>query len=124
VNVSTAASIAICITLIAGCSFPLAEQQRLASPSGKYEVVVAIRETDATVATPTEIYILKAGSRPTGEPVLRADHVDGLVVRWTGPQSVALHADTARVFHSKEAITVAGDAIGVQLEVTELTRPE
>ena len=120
-TVASAALIASCSPLPIGQP-KLTEQQRSANPSGKYEAVVAIRETGATVATPTEIYILKAGSKPKGDPALRADHVTGLDVRWTSARSVVLHADAARIFLSTNHVSVDGDDITIELDIDKVEK--
>ena len=53
-------------------------QRRRRAPQSTLDAVIGERQTDATVATPTEVFVVKAGEAVAGEPIFRADHVSDL----------------------------------------------
>jgi hypothetical protein len=79
----------------------IVEEGRFASPDGILEAVLVTRATDATVATPTEIYLVSAGSKVVGEPPFRADHVLDISVSWRDKTSVVVQAKEARPFRQE-----------------------
>jgi hypothetical protein len=83
---------------VVACSTKSTELTRLSNPTNSVDAVIALRETDATVATPTEIYLVKTRSKIDGDPVFRADKVEGLKIFWDGSNVLKIHADKARVF--------------------------
>lgn len=86
---------------LAGCGRPsLTEISRISNPPNSVDAVVAMRNTDATVATPTEIYLIPIGAKADGDPVFRADHVDALHVSWEGTDKIVIQAKEARPFVS------------------------
>ncbi len=94
--------------LAASCSPKMKENLRVRSPDGSVDAVIAERLTDATVATPTEIYIAGRDVTPTATGLLfRADQVDGLEVTWSGGDSLMVSAAAARTFVEKESVTVS-----------------
>lgn len=84
--------------IVVACSFKSLEIIRLSNPSNEIDAIIALRETDTTVATPTEICLVQIQSKISGEPVFRADRVDGLRVFWEGDRVLKVRADKARVF--------------------------
>ena len=93
-----------------GCSPKVRELARVASPDNTVEAVMAIKETDATVATPTEVYLVGRGQSLPSDPVFRADHVDGLSVHWTSARHLVVHASNARVFLRQGTMAVPSQA--------------
>lgn len=92
----------LCISLLTGCGEPsVSEVSRLSDVSNSVDVVVAIRNTDATVATPTEVYLLPKAAKPKGDPIFRADQVDDLRVSWSGSSELTIQAKEARPFVSR-----------------------
>ena len=110
------------ISLI-GCSPRISETGRFPSPSGEIDAITAIRETGATVATPTEVYLLPRGNSVSGEPILRADKVEGLVITWKGDTQIIIHAKTARVFLAQtKAVVVLNSheqVVSVDLDILQ-----
>jgi hypothetical protein len=85
-------------TLLAACSPKITEVSRVRDPSGRLDAIVVIRETDATVATPTEIFVRPAGLAAKGEPIFDADKVEGLKVDWLAADVLRVRAQEARSF--------------------------
>jgi hypothetical protein len=80
-----------------GCANQVTEIQRI-SNADSIDAVIAIQETGATVATPTEVYLLPKSQNIQGDPVFRADHVEGLKVTWAGESLLIIYARKARIF--------------------------
>ena len=74
------------------------EQQRTPAPNEGLDAVVTERETDATVATPTEVFLVPTGEKVSGEPIWLADHAEGVQVVWHGPIHLEIRAPKARTF--------------------------
>ena len=94
-----------CISVFA-CSDEIMEKQRIPNKTGTIDAILAIRETGATVATPTEIYVVRNGEKPKGNPIFRADNVEGLVVTWSSESTLIIQAEKARVFLQTTNLTV------------------
>jgi ABC-type Fe3+-hydroxamate transport system substrate-binding protein len=62
-------SLLLLITHLAGCSPNLVETSRITSTDQQTVVVVANRETSATVSTSTELYLIAVGGKPEGKPI-------------------------------------------------------
>jgi hypothetical protein len=92
--------------LFAGCSPNLVEITRITSNDQQVVVVVANRETSATVATPTELYLIGVGGKLEGEPFWRADNVEGLHVSWLSNQLIVVTAKRARIFRAERLTEV------------------
>ena len=99
------AQIFVTLSLLS-CSSNIKEVRRVVNESSAIDAVVANRETDATVATPTEIYITPKDGRAKGEPVFRADNVEGLKLEWRGSEDLKVHAEKARVFLQRTSVKV------------------
>jgi len=86
--------------IFAGCSGPppIKEIARITSPDSLVDAVLAERGVDATVATPSEVYIVPKGGHPVGQPLLRADHMQGLTLVWRQPRLLELHYTKGRIF--------------------------
>ena len=112
--------------LVVGCSVEVTEKQRISNATSSIDAVVAIKETNATVATPTEVYVLPKGQKISGDPVFRADNVAGLRLVWDNESQLTIHADKARVFLNLpiSKIDVPGKshqmAIDIRLEIKDL----
>lgn len=101
----------VMLTSLVACTVETNEISRLPNPAKEIDAVVALRETGATVATPTEIYIVKLLSKIESDPVFRADKIEGLKISWEGNEVVVVHADKARVFLRKpmKDVYIAGE---------------
>ncbi|WP_338759776.1 hypothetical protein [Massilia sp. METH4] len=86
------------LIFVSACAPSLTEIQRLSDSEAMLDAVIAERETDATVDTPTELYVVSHAAAVSGEPVLRMDKVDSLRVTWESDRNLTAHAETARVF--------------------------
>jgi hypothetical protein len=76
----------------------LKEIQRVTSPSGFVDAVLCQRSTNATVSTPTEVYLVKRSESPSEDPIFRADHVEAAAISWQGPSKLKVSARQARTF--------------------------
>jgi len=94
------------------CAPDVTELQRQPSPDGRVECVQAVREVDATVATPTEFYLLPKGRPVHGDPVFRADKVENISCAWNGNSELLVHAAEARVFVHQVRVTVETPGVG------------
>lgn len=83
---------------LSSCGYDYKEVARVPNPSGNVEAVAIELLTGATVATPTKVYVGGRGSEMKGDPVLIADHMDGLVMAWNGDENLVIKAEKARVF--------------------------
>jgi hypothetical protein len=110
--------------LVAACSPPpFVETQRVKSPSSTLDAIIGERQTDATVATPTEVFVVRAGEAVAGEPIFRADHVSGLTAVWKSDRELLVRAEAARVFlYSPKAVFDDGDSqtVAIKLDVSKL----
>ncbi len=89
-----------------GCAPRVRELSRQSSPDNSIEAVTAVKETDATVDTPSEVYLVQRGGQLPAEPAFRADHVGGLSVRWLSNDRLAIHAAAARVFLKSASVRI------------------
>lgn len=106
----------VLLLFLGACSVEITEMQRISNPAAPVDAVVAIKETDATVATPTEVYVLPKGMKVSGDPVFRADNVEALRLVWNSESELTIHADKARVF-----LKLPGTKINVPGKAQELT---
>lgn len=74
--------------------------------NGAVDAILAIKNTDATVATPTEVYIVAKGGKLNSSPIFRADKVEGLVLIWEGESVLIIRADKARIFLKTPSIEI------------------
>jgi hypothetical protein len=68
---------------------------------GRVDAVGGVFETDATVSTPTVVFLMRAGGEPKGDPIFSADHLTGLRIRWLSHDELSIGADHARIYHSE-----------------------
>jgi hypothetical protein len=86
----------------AGCNvrIPAKEVHRVVSPDKLVDAVVVARETDATVLTPTELYIVATGRDWSKEtPVLKGDNFSEMNISWQEPKYLEISYKKARVFN-------------------------
>lgn len=116
--------LALIATLIctSGCTNEYAELSRVSNTDNSIDVVLANRETGATVATPTEIFVVPKGSERLEGAVFRADKVAGATLTWESETQVTIHADAARVFLYSSTVEVRGakgelKTVRIQLDI-------
>ncbi len=85
------------VTLACGKA-PMQELARITSPDGVVDVVLVETSVGATVATPSEVYVVPKGSKVNGAPLLRADHMEHLNVRWKQPRLLEVSYSKGRIF--------------------------
>lgn len=71
---------------------------RSTNPAGTIDAVVATFNGGATVALGTEIHFVPQGEGLRGDPVFRADHVEGVSLRWTSDYQLSANIKRARTF--------------------------
>lgn len=111
-------------TNLTACANQITELQRATNASKSLDAVVAVKETDATVATPTEIFVVPSGQKAKDNPVFRADNIEGLVVSWENESNLIIRAKKARVFLDRETVVIdipgsGKEAISVNLQIME-----
>lgn len=106
-KILSATIVSLLCSVAISCSPKVRETGRVGSLDGSLDAIVAEADTDATVATPSEVYVVKRGGGVSGNPVFRADNVDGLDVRWIDRRLI-IRASKARVFLKKGSIQVTG----------------
>jgi len=97
-GVLLAALVYIGIFLYKFGSYENSETGRFSSPNDAIDAVTVERLINATVATPSLVYVLPKGMPISGNPVFLADHVDGLVVTWKDDVTLLVHADRGRIY--------------------------
>ncbi|MCA9793432.1 MAG: hypothetical protein KC910_16595, partial [Candidatus Eremiobacteraeota bacterium] len=85
---------------LTGCAAPTKELGRTPSPDNKLDAILAIKETGATVSTPTQVYVVNHGERlgPNLNPVLKADHVEEMELVWNSDSELVVRAKKARLW--------------------------
>ncbi len=83
------------------------------------DAVVAEVATDATVGTPTEIYLVPSGGKIAGQPVFRADKVAVLRAIWENDHQLLIKANSARVFRQTPSVTSGKTSIVVRYEIED-----
>jgi hypothetical protein len=116
--------LSILLSLFA-CSNKVTEMRRVSNTSRSIDAVIAIKETGATVATPTEIYLVPNREKVKGDPIFRADNVEGLTLAWDGESKLIIRAEKARVFLQSETLKVdvpgkQSQAVSVQVVIKDL----
>lgn len=86
--------------LLLGCNPPEEREiQRHVSPDRLVDAVLVERLTDATVATPTVLFLVASGKEWKGEPSrLLGDSFEGLQVIWKRPNFLEIHYKKGRIF--------------------------
>jgi hypothetical protein len=88
-----------CSGLLLACTKPTTtEISRITNPSETIDAVIGELNTDATVATPTEIYLIPKGMNIRGEAIFRADKVEELSLLWRDTNTLIIKAKIARSF--------------------------
>ena len=92
--------LALMVTLLLGCNLPEGrEVERQVSPDKLVDAVLVERLTHATVATPTELFLVPSGKEWKGEsPILRGDKFEGLRIVWQRPHFIEIHYRKGRIF--------------------------
>ena len=84
---------------LASCSWPTASEiSRVSNPTATIDAVIAELNTNATVATPSEIYLVLKGEKIHGDAIFRADRVEDMKLKWTDTNTLIIQAETARIF--------------------------
>jgi hypothetical protein len=87
------------VTILTACGKPpVREIARIQSPDAVVDAVLAERAVGATVATPSEVYIVPHGGKLKGEPLLRADSMRDLKLSWKQTRFLEMHYSKGRVF--------------------------
>ncbi len=107
---------------------PIREIERKSNALGTVEAALVTRETNATVPTPTEIYLLPFGEEVSGQPVFRADRVQNFQMDWESNSVLVLTADQARVFIAEQSSEVGqqfdgGHSIHLRLQIKNKIEP-
>lgn len=113
------------VPALLACSSRITEVQRISNTQKSLDAVVAIREVGATVATPTEIYVVLHGQEVKSEPVFRADNVEALNVAWIDNSRLLITADSARVFLATDSTKISSSGeeeknVSIKMEVKDL----
>ena len=96
-----------CFLLLIACTPPSAtEIFRISNAKGNVDAVMVELNTDATVATPTEIYLIPKDDAISGKAVLRADKVENMKLIWTEPDILTIRATDARIFVYPKSFSV------------------
>jgi len=83
---------------VTACGGKLVERTRVTSPDGIVQAVIVERESDATVPTPMELYLVRTNHSLSGEPVVLGDRFENLQVTWREPRFLELRYEKARIF--------------------------
>jgi hypothetical protein len=107
------------------CSKPsMQEISRITSPDSVVDAVLIERGVGATVATPSEIYIVPKGGKVTGEPLLRGDHMDKLTLIWKQSRLLEVSYAKGRIFSFRnfwESADVQNWTYIVELKLTKVS---
>lgn len=108
-----------CLLALVGCQVKVEEKKRSASPNGQLEAVIAIKQTDATVSTPWEVYLVPSGQPVKGDPVFRGARVkDGVSVSWLSDSEVKIATEEAQIFIQEKSAEVNGPSGKSQIQIT------
>lgn len=107
---------------LCGCGpMPIDEKLRRTDPAGKLDAIVVERGTDATVATPTQVFIASKGQailpNIKSKPVLVADQVEKAEVNWPSSGRLRIELKGGRVFRHLPMDELTG--VVVEVRVTE-----
>lgn len=109
----------LALGILVGCAPTVRETGRVTSPDGRHDAVLAIKETDATVATPTVVYVVPQGRQKLPrKPVFLADHVENAELTWDSAKVLRIRAKRARIFREVKSIR----GVTVQLDIVERER--
>lgn len=109
------------LLLLYGCGpMPVEEKMRRTDPGGKLDAIVVERGTDATVATPTQVFIAPKGQAiqpdTKAQPVLRADHVKKAEVSWLSSGRLRIELQGGRIFGHLLLDQPSGVVVQVRLD--------
>ena len=105
-----------------GCTPKSDVLQRVRSPDGQLDAIMAQPRTGATVGFVSWVYIVPAGKEPKGEPFFIADHVSpSLYLDWSG-NGLAIRAQHARVFKSTRQVQTGGAMTRVAVQIADPER--
>ena len=93
----------LCLAFLYGCGpMPVDERLRRTDPSGKFDAIVVERGSDATVATPTQVFIAPKGQAifpdTKIQPVMVADHVEKAEMTWPSAGRLRIDLKGGRIF--------------------------
>jgi hypothetical protein len=88
------------VAFLQGCNSPEGREiERQVSPDKVLDAVLVERQTNATVSTPTELFLVPSGKDWNGQaPTLRGNEFEGLRVIWKRPHFLEIHYKKGRVF--------------------------
>lgn len=89
---------AVLLMALVACTGKSSEVGRFKSPDGVVEAVIVERASDATVATPIEVYLVPIGTPVSGEPLLTGDRFENLFLTWREPRLLELRYTKGRVY--------------------------
>ncbi|QOX77906.1 hypothetical protein FY034_02760 [Trichlorobacter lovleyi] len=102
--------IVLAVFVVLGCN-PVSREElkRTTSPDSIVDAVLVQVNGGATTSFIYELYVVKKGANITeGSALLRADHVDGLLISWRQPKLLDIKYAEARIhqftnfWHSKD----------------------
>ena len=104
-----------------GCGpMPVDEKLRRTDPSGKLDAIVVERGSDATVATPTQVFIApKSQAIPPdtkSKPVVTADHVEKAEVTWQSAGRVQIDLKGGRIYRHLPSDESTGVVIQLRVD--------
>lgn len=77
----------------------ISEVNRIISPNGKVDAVIAEMGTDATVSTSYYIFIVEHKKNPSEEDLIfKADKVISLKLKWSGSETIEIRCDSGRIW--------------------------
>lgn len=93
----------VLLVCLLGCGpMSVDEKSRSTDPGGKLDAIVVERGSDATAATPTQVFIAPKGQtippETKSKPVLTADHVEKATVAWASPGRLQIELKGGRIF--------------------------
>ncbi len=109
---------------LCGCApLPVDEKLRRTAPDGRLDAIVVERGTDATAASPTQIFIAPKGEaiKPDtkAEPVLVADCVVKAEVTWASSGRLQVDLQGGRIFRHLPMHQPGGVVVQVRLDGVE-----
>lgn len=104
-----------------GCgASPVDEKLRRTDPSGKLDAIVVERGSDATVATPTQVFIAPKGQAippdTKSQPVMTADHVEKAEVTWPSAGRLQIDLRGGRIFRHASKDESTGVVIELRID--------
>ncbi|MBS2033892.1 hypothetical protein JST97_02840 [bacterium] len=111
----------LCLAFFYGCGpMPVDEKLRRTDPSGKFDAIVVERGSDATVATPTQVFIAPKGQAilpdTNSQPVIVADHVEKAEVAWPSAGRLKIDLKRGRIFRHLQSDGTTGVVIELRVD--------